>query len=55
VVGGRGRTRRRVRDRVPEPLMRASLMERQERDSEEAGELLLMEDQKVIQAFSPHA
>ncbi len=35
--------------------MRSSLIEIQDRGPEEAGELLLMEAQEVIQAFSPHA
>jgi hypothetical protein len=34
--------------------MRSSLIEIQDICPEEAGELLLMEDQEVIQAFSPH-
>jgi hypothetical protein len=55
MIGERGRKRWRVRDLLPEPLMRSSLIERQDRGPEEAGELLLMEDQEVIQACSPHA
>ena len=51
----RSRKRQRLGNPLPKPLMRSSLIEIQDRDSEEAGELLLMEDQKVIQAFSPHA
>ena len=51
----RARKRRRVRDLLTEPLMRSSLIEIQDIGPEEAGELLLMEDQKVIEAFSPHA
>ena len=35
--------------------MRSSLIEIQDIGPEEAGESLLMEDQEVIQAFSPHA
>src|SRR5690348_11458052 len=35
--------------------MRSSLIEVQNIGLEEAGEVLLMEDQEVIQAFSPHA
>ncbi len=35
--------------------MRSSLIEVQDIGPEEAGEVLLMEDQEVIQAFSPHA
>ena len=35
--------------------MRSSLIEIQDIGPEEAGELLLMEDQEVIQAFSPYA
>jgi len=49
------RTHWRIRNPLPTSLMRSSLVEVQGICREEAGELLLLKDQEVIQAFSPDA
>jgi len=43
-----------ARNPLPKPLVGSSLIEIQDIGLEEAVELPLMEDQKMIQAFSPH-
>ena len=51
----RSRKRQRLRNPLPKPLMRSSLIEVDDIGLEEAVELLLMQDQEMIQAFSSHA
>jgi hypothetical protein len=45
----------RVWDLLPKPLMRSSLSKVQDRSIEKPVQLPLLEDQEMIQAFSPHA
>src|SRR6266852_9311591 len=45
----------RIRNPLPKPLMGAGLIEVRCIRHEKPGELLLMENEEVIQAFSPHA
>ena len=51
----RSRKLQRLRNPLPKPLMRSSLIEVDDIGLEEAVELLLMQDQEVIQTFSSHA
>jgi hypothetical protein len=44
----------RVRDPLPKPLMGSGLIEVHHTGLEETVELLLMQDQEMIQTFSPH-
>jgi hypothetical protein len=55
LVQRRCRKHRRLRNPLPKPLMRAGLMKVQDIVLEKAVELLFMQDQDVIQAFSSHA
>jgi hypothetical protein len=55
LVRYRSRKRWWVWDRLPKPLMGSGLMEGQHRGIEEAVELFLIEDQEMIQTFSPYA
>ncbi len=55
LVRERSRMHRRLRDPLPKPLMGSGLIEIDNILVEKPGELLLMEDQEMIQAFSPHA
>jgi len=50
----RNRTYWRLRNPLPKPLMGSGLLKVEEIRSEEAMELLLLENEEVIQAFSPH-
>jgi hypothetical protein len=45
----------RVWNPLPKPLMRSGVLEGHRRRFEKPGELLLLEDQEVMEAFSPHA
>jgi len=54
LVWWRKRKHRRVRNPLPKPLMGSGLLKVEEIRSEEAMELLLLENEEVIQAFSPH-
>jgi len=45
----------RIRNPLLKPLMGSGLVEVQDIRLEKPGELLRMENQEVIQAFSPHA
>src|SRR5207244_10517064 len=55
LVWGRSRKHQRLQNSLSKPLMRTSVMKIQDRAFEKPLELLLMKDQKVIQAFSSHA
>src|SRR2546421_4469927 len=55
LVQRRCRKHRRLRNPLPKPLMRAGLMKVQDIVLEKALELLFMQDQDVMQAFSSHA
>ena len=46
---------RRLRNQLPKPLMRSSLIKVEDIVLEKAVELLSMQDQEMIQAFSSHA
>jgi hypothetical protein len=46
---------RRIRNTLPNPLMWPSLIEVDRIGLEKPEDLLLVEDEEVIQAFSPHA
>jgi hypothetical protein len=55
LVGWRSRKCWRVRKPLPDPLMWPSLIEGDHIGLEKPVELLLVEDQKVLKTFSPHA
>ena len=55
MVWRRSRTHRRLRNPLPKPLMGSGLIEVHRIGFEKPGELLLMPDQEMIQAFAPHA
>ncbi len=44
-----------IRNPLPQPLMGSGLIEVDNIPFEKPGELVLMENQEMIQAFSPHA
>ena len=54
LIRRRSRKHRRVRNPLPKPLMGSSLMKVENICIEEAMELLLLDNEEVIQAFSPH-
>jgi hypothetical protein len=55
LIWWRSRKRRWVRNPLPDPLMWSSLVVVHDRGLEETVELFLMQDQEMIQAFSPDA
>jgi hypothetical protein len=55
LIWRRSRKHRWLRDPLPKPLMGSGLIEVQDIDLEKSREVLFVEDQEVIQAFSSHA
>jgi hypothetical protein len=55
LVRGKSRMHWQIRNPLPKPLVGSSLIEIQDIGLEDAVELPIMEDQEMIQAFSPHA